>query len=293
MGKISNRKILVDCKSESIFINGKELEFPIHMNDLVELFGEPSRKVHDLFWRVMWDEIGVYTHYPTWDYITSVQFLLSQEHQLKHLPTHLFDGEISFNGENFIASQEKRQSFGSNLIKKMTSKEAQSPYAISIAKDFSKEEKIPDDKYLLKPLQEEVVEFEDFGFKIAVIQELMYTKNLLKPKFDLYEFAKWYKNRKIDLEKEGYEPIKEVTEYFRDLPIPKRLAPELTEIIMDGGNKIYTQLICFPEGDENYWNIKSANDAKHFPNLKKVVLSYANKHITADLNNLGIDTSWI
>lgn len=35
------------------------------------------------------------------------------------------------------------------------------------------------------------------------------------------------------------------------------------------------QLLRFGNGDEDYWDIESIEDAKHFPNLKKVVLCYA------------------
>lgn len=35
----------------------------------------------------------------------------------------------------------------------------------------------------------------------------MYDKELLTPKFDIYDFVKVYEEREIDVDKEGYEPI--------------------------------------------------------------------------------------
>ena len=70
------------------------------------------------------------------------------------------------------------------------------------------------------------------------------------------------------------------------------MASEITEIIQDGGNKIYTNLICFAEGYEDYWDIKSVNDAKHFPYLKRVVLCYAKDFIMDDFRKLGIEACW-
>ncbi len=148
--------------------------------------------------------------------------------------------------------------------------------------------KVPKSKYFTQKLEEEIINFKDFGFKLSVIQELMYNKELLKPKFDLFEFVDWYKERDIDLEEEGYEPIPEVTKYFKDLQIPKRLAKEITEIHQDGGNDIYQNLICFSQGWEDYWNIENVEDIKYFPNLKKVVLCYANNNMIRELTKQGI-----
>ena len=152
---------------------------------------------------------------------------------------------------------------------------------------------IPKDKYVITELNEELIQFSDFGFKLSVIQELMYNKALLQPKFDLFEFVIWYAKRDIDLEKEGYEPIPEVTQYFKDVPIPKKYAAEITEIYQDGGNAIYRQLLRFGEGWEDYWDMETGEDAKQFPNLKKVTLCYAKEHVSDELNSMGINTEWL
>ena len=281
--------INVECSKEGVFINDNEIEFPIHLNDLIKLFGEPSRKEFDIFWRVIWDELGIYTSYPTWDYIVNINFLTSHLHKLKHTPEKLFEGTI------YVIAKEKMErsvSLEKNQVKSLTFKGENKPYCISISKNFAYEEKMLEDKYLIKPLDEDIIEFEDFGFKLAIIQELMYEKKLLKPKFDLYEFAKNYKKRKIDIELEGYEPIEEVTQYFKDLPIPKRLATEVTKITLDYGNQIYNQLICFAEGDEEDWEVLSANDVKHFPNLKECNV-FVKKQIVEEFEKLGIKVNLI
>ena len=152
---------------------------------------------------------------------------------------------------------------------------------------------IPKDKYCIKDLEEESIEFKDFGFKLSIIQELMYNQGLIQPKFDLYEFVEWYSEREIDIEEEGYEPIAEVTQYFKDLQVPKKWASEITEIYQDGGNEVYLSLLRFGEGDEDFWDIESSEDAKNFPNLKKVTLCYAKDTILEELNAMGIETKWI
>jgi hypothetical protein len=277
--------INIECSKEGILINDIEIQFPIHLNDLIKLFGEPSRREFDMFWRVIWDELGIYTSYPTWDYIVNIDFLISHQHKLKHTPEKLFEGTI------FVIAKEKMElnvSLKRNQVKTLTFKGEKEPYCISISKNFAFKERITKDKYKIKPHKDEVVEFEDFGFKLAVIQELMYEQKLLKPKFDLYEFAKSYQKRKIDIEIEGYEPIEEVTQYFKDLAIPKHLAPKVTKITLDYGNEIYHQLICFAEGDEDDWIVRSAKDTQHFPNLKKC-FCHSKNELTEEFQKFGVE----
>ncbi|WP_458627050.1 DUF6892 domain-containing protein [Winogradskyella sp. PC D3.3] len=168
-------------------------------------------------------------------------------------------------------------------------------YAIEVGtyKPYTRWEGIPEDKYIIKPLEEEILTFEDFGFKLSIIEALMYTQELLKPQFDIHEFAKWYRAREINIDEEGYGPIAEVERYFKDLPIPKRLAKEVTEIHQDGGNDIYMNLAPFSGGAVDYWDIECSVDAKQFPNLKKAILCYAKDNVYDEFIAMGIATEWL
>ena len=147
-------------------------------------------------------------------------------------------------------------------------------------------------KYKLTKVSEPVLAVSDFNFKLAVIQVLMYEKNLLHPKFDIYEFAKEYDKREIDVDDEGYEPIKEVVSWFKRLQIPARLASEITEIIMDGGNDIYHQIIPLWDGEDDYFDIKkiTSEDLHQFKNLKKMrIMSSKFRDLAKVLNENGIE----
>ncbi len=158
---------------------------------------------------------------------------------------------------------------------------------------FEEKTTVDKDKYKIKELDEEEIIFKDFGFKLCIIEDLMYVKELLKPKFDLVEFVDWYEKRDIDLNEEGYEPISEVTEYFKALPIPLSLAKEVSEIYQDGGNEIYSKLVYYFDGEEDYWEIKEASDIKYFPNLKSVTLCYATDEAFQEFSEAGIETEWL
>lgn len=147
-------------------------------------------------------------------------------------------------------------------------------------------------KYKLTKVSEPVLAVSDFNFKLAVIQVLMYEKNLLHPKFDIYEFAKEYDKREIDIDDEGYAPIKEAVNWFKKLQIPARLASEITEIIMDGGDGIYHQIIPFWDGEDDYFDIKkiTSEDLSQFKNLKKMkIMSSKFKDLAKVLNENGIE----
>jgi len=148
---------------------------------------------------------------------------------------------------------------------------------------------VPREKYLIRQPDEDSIELTDFNFKLSIIQELMYTKQVLKPMFDLREFVDWYLDRRIDLEKEGFDFIPEVTSYFMELPIPISLAEYVDEIYQDGGNEIYRAMFYFNNGEGSDFNIKTAADAKHFPKLKSVTLCYAEPQVYEEFEALNIE----
>ena len=126
--------------------------------------------------------------------------------------------------------------------------------------------------YKTKKIDGEPLVFNNFNFKLAIIQVLMYEKELLEPKFDAWDFADSYQKRKINIEEEGYEPIKEIKKYFKDLAIDKKFAPEIEELNIDGGNEIYSHIIPFWDGEDDYYEVKSLSEKelKQFPNLKRI-----------------------
>jgi hypothetical protein len=127
-------------------------------------------------------------------------------------------------------------------------------------------------KYKQQKIDGEPLYFKNFNFKLAIIQALMYDKELLHPKFDVYDFAQDYVKREIDVDGEGYEPITEVKKWFRDLQIDKRLAEEVTELYLDGGNEVYMQVCPQWDGEDGVFNIANSDEAEfaQFPKLKKI-----------------------
>jgi len=121
-------------------------------------------------------------------------------------------------------------------------------------------------------MEEGYLQFDNFNFKLAIIQELMYDINVLQPEFDIYEFAKEYKGEEIDTESDTV--IEPALEYFKNLQIPKSLAKEVGSFYMDGGNEVYMNIIPQWDGEDGYFDLNdvSLTELKQFPNLTEATI---------------------
>ncbi len=165
---------------------------------------------------------------------------------------------------------------------------------VNISLSYTPERPPSGGSYNIKKCKEEVLEFDNFNFKLAILQELIYNLELITPFFNINEFADQYTGKEIDTESET--PIKPAIQYFKKLPIPKRLADEITEIYMDGGNDIYMNIAPFWGGDEEYFDLNdiSVKELSQFKNLKKATLMTSEfEKVSATFNELGIETEML
>lgn len=140
---------------------------------------------------------------------------------------------------------------------------------------------------------EPITHFVDINFKLAVINHLMYERCVLGIKFDVYDFAKRYALRKIDVEVEGFDAIPEVKQYFAEFPILSEHLQSIEHLEQEGGDPIYTQVCPFWSGEDDLFNIRSAEDSVLFPHLKTVTLFFDdNDEILAGFRRRGIQADW-
>ena len=121
-------------------------------------------------------------------------------------------------------------------------------------------------------MEEGYLQFDNFNFKLAIIQELMYDINVLQPEFDIYQFAKEYKGEEIDTESETV--IEPALNYFKNLQIPKSLAKEVGSFYMDGGNEVYMNIIPLWDGEDGYFDLNDVSlaELRQFPNLTEATI---------------------
>ena len=134
------------------------------------------------------------------------------------------------------------------------------------------EEKLDLENDNTKVDSEEILYFDHLNFKLAVIQVLMYDLEVLKPSFDIYDYADQYSEEELDTE--SMEVIKPALDYFEALSIPKKYADQVKEIYMDGGNEIYMNIIPQWDGEDETFDLNeiSLSESQQFPNLKEATI---------------------
>lgn len=232
---------------------------------------------------IIWDEHGIYAYTDDLHTLFSLSIEFGKDLAFtpkwdikKWRPLNVFTGELYINGKSYKKYAEKDidRSFvdlKAGNYKCTFQRSEDKKYFLDIEINY-KEPRVSTNKYVLQKAQGEILYFKNFNFKLAVIEELMYTKKILKPEFDVYDFANDYVKREIDVDSEGYEIIPEVKKYFQNMEISKELAIEIETLDLDGGNTIYGQLCPFWDGEDDLFTIKSIDEEelKQFINLKKI-----------------------
>lgn len=123
-----------------------------------------------------------------------------------------------------------------------------------------------------KESESDILHFDTLNFKLAIIQVLMYDLHLLKPEFDIYDFADHYEGEKIDMDSDII--IEPAMNFFKEMEIPKNFAPYVEMLYMDGGNDVYMNIIPQWDGEDESFDLNeiTLEELQQFPNLKKLTL---------------------
>lgn len=273
--------------NDKLIINGKEISFPSNIRELQALLGN-ARHVKKQYNHIYtWDDKGILAYSNNGEQVEALQLEMIHR-KFDFAPKTLFKASFDINAEGYgVVFIKKRKQLkkaakydeGGTLVTGELAvyfdAEEDTLGGITISKHIPPAAKVYSDKYKYHKIEGEKIGFADFNFKLAVIQQLMYEKNLLEPVFDLYEFIENHEARAIDVEEEGYAFIPEVRAYFEALEIDSKYADQITEICQDGGDEIYGAMLRFWDGEDDTFNIKNFEDTRHFPNLHKMSLFYA------------------
>ncbi len=195
----------IKLSSTGLQINSVPIELPVSINTLKKCLNYNYRTVKGKSNTVLtWDDLGILAYSKNGELIESLTLELEPE-AYDFSPKKKFSGKFYFNDKEitnyYKTHKEERIALfngddGGALVQNNISawfsvrRDQINAIEISEYKPFIRWEGIPEDKYSIKPLDEEVLTFTDFGFKLSIIEELMYMKGLIKPQFDIYEFAK-------------------------------------------------------------------------------------------------------
>ena len=289
----------VSIQSDQITIDQHVVTFPLPLDTVKGIFGPDAVKTKSKYNTIYtWHALGIYAYSKDETVVDAIAFEIKKEKTYKFVPTSIFQGPITLDGaplQAYTLTKKKNTDthaeriVGDSLVFFDLNDEDQ---ILTVEISRHTLEVIPEpDRYAFKPIDGKPMQFKDLNFKLAVVQVLMYEKELIHPAFDIFEFAKRHKGRTIDVDSEGYDVILEAMQYFDQLQIDERLAPEVHELTQDGGNDIYMNIIPFWSGTTEDFNIQSFDDVDQFTNLKTIVLFYDPRleQIQSDMRKKGIE----
>ncbi|MEC4052781.1 hypothetical protein VSP10_08255 [Myroides odoratimimus] len=294
------KKLVINVIEEGVLFNDTLVTLPVKIAELEIVLGKPSRiedNEHANNTSLFWDNYGIRAIVKEDNKLDNIMIFFAFWDAPLIDPKELFQETLLIKGEDYKTAIKVKESdylshetfVGVTEVVLGLIEGTKEPETLYLIAKKEKQRKPKTNKYKHQKIAGEKIVFKDFNFKLAVIQELMYNQELLLPKFDVYEFVEEYRKRDIDIDDEGYEPIKEVVNYFKKLEIDQVLAEHITEIYQDGGNDIYMNIIPFWDGEDDAFDIKSSEDIKHFPNLKTMTLFSQEDNIIKELREKGID----
>ncbi|MEU0397504.1 hypothetical protein ABZ208_32970 [Streptomyces sp. NPDC006208] len=121
-----------------------------------------------------------------------------------------------------------------------------------------------------------MADFKDFNFKLIVVEQLMYTDERLTPRFHLADLLRekglgddpWEYAYQHGL---AYKVVPEARRHFESLEISDELLATVEELVMDGGNEVYTECSPIWDGEDDLYDVASLDDLALLPNLRRVV----------------------
>lgn len=114
--------------------------------------------------------------------------------------------------------------------------------------------------------------FEDFGFKLVVINSLLGKKTSFSEKLEemKIKYVNKYLNDMYEYD-DGFECLPEMVEYFENLKLTKDDLALVKELVFDGGNDIYFLIMPYWDGESNEFDVVSIKGFEKLPNLEEVI----------------------
>ena len=308
------KNLEINFHDNSMVMNGTSLSFPLSLQDIEAVLGKPDQVVKrdNKFIKYIYDNIGiVFEHsFTIKNHLKKSKTYIDEEHLISTVFLYYGDVVKSMTGEKELPKQpcqavvlsdgkspyffSDRHRVGDfNLI-------LWTPYGTNfngitetitdtLSISYFPEIRRERESYKLETTDQEFLHFDHLNFKLAIIQVLMYEEEVLKPVFDIFDFAEEFSD--LDIDTESMEIIQPALDYFEKLQIPKDYAQHVQEIDMDGGNEIYMNLIPQWDGEDETFDLNevSVEELKQFPNLEEATIMSSNfEQVKAVFEEAGI-----
>ena len=283
--KKKTKVLSMNLHGNSIDVLETSLHFPLSLKDIETVFGKPDRffKKEGQFIKYIYDELGfVFVHsFEIKQHLKSCEVYIDEEHLITSL--YLYFGEK-------VKPMWDEEELPLNPCKTLiTCNGIPETITDTLSISYFPEVKHERESYKLKETDEELLHFDNINFKLTIIQVLMYDLEVLKPVFNIFDFAE--ESSELNIDTESMEIIQPALDYMIDLPIPKKYAEQVQEIYMDGGNEIYLNLIPQWDGEDDGFDLNevSLKELQQFPNLKQATIISSNfEHVKKTFDKQGV-----
>ena len=312
--KKTHKKLEINLHNNSMIINGTSLAFPLSLKDIETVLGKPDQVVKrdNKFIKYIYDNIGiVFQHsFSIKNHLKKSKTYIDEEHLISTVFLYYGDIVKSMTGEKELPKQP---------CQAVVLSDGKSPYFFSdrhrvgdfnlilwttygtnfngipetitdtLSISYFREIKHERESYKVKETDEELLHFDNINLKLTIIQVLMYDLEVLKPVFNIFDFAE--ESSELNIDTESMEIIQPALEYMMNLPIPKKYAEQVQEIDMDGGNEIYMNLIPQWDGEDDIFDLNevSLKELQQFPNLKQATIISSNfEHVKETFDKQGV-----
>ncbi len=310
----------VDILDNGVTINGQHLSFPISYEELKANLGEARVCLSERFKDIdyIYDELGiVFNGSPAYlNNLKKKKAYVDNEHTIIALtlyvtgkqvygfkdtkPEKQYEGTMTFFGKNIQQEKMWRTAGGYGYQPEIKNEKGEAVLCHVSASLYSEDEGsvyegdkiIKDVNITFKPERpksnenfdiiipdEECLVFDTLNFKLAVIDELMYKQLALKPYFDIYDYMAF---KKAHWNLETDKKVRAAVNYFKELPIPARLADLVTKIEMDGSDEIYMQIAPEWDGRDDRFDFHKLTEREisQFRKLKKMTVFGNSKDVS-------------
>lgn len=123
--------LTVKCSTEGITINDKAISFPTDYNTLIDILGEPSRKIEKTNTYVLWDDYGVFYGSNNLNKVLSIKFFQNKKDTTEYNTKNQFKGSLFLDDEEITHNEFVKIPLGKMVIHRLGS-ESESRFGFSI-----------------------------------------------------------------------------------------------------------------------------------------------------------------
>ncbi|SNR15189.1 DUF7738 domain-containing protein [Tenacibaculum jejuense] len=134
--KKKQKYFIINCNTDSILVNGTPLTFPTDFENLVEIFGKPSRTINSSSEYVIWDDYGVSSSLKDDNKIVSIN-VYQNINASEYVPKKPYTGTLFFEEEDITFNEFSKIGLGKIAIHRLGSEnETRFGFSLGINNDY-------------------------------------------------------------------------------------------------------------------------------------------------------------